>query len=204
MSTSAAFVVEKGAGRLDVREVLSCLPHGREYIGSDWFENALTYPMYEKAARLIKPKSILEIGVLFGFGLVAFARGWPQVGRLVGFDNEQDVPGSLELAAVNVRAATGIELVTCRSMRDALKHVPFDLVHVDADHSTEGTALQAAFGWSVKPRVMLVDDYLSDESVKVGVRMFAQRYELKFKVWESYRGWAVFAQDLGALPDELS
>ena len=52
---------------------------------------------------------------------------------------------------------------------------------------------------------MLVDDYDFLEDVRRATQAFAAHHSLPFKLWKSYRGWAVFAEPktFKSLPDEL-
>jgi hypothetical protein len=123
--------------------------------------------------------------------------------RLDSVDDESYIPGSRALCRENVRHA-GLD-VECFASLNATRGRRSDLIHVDADHSKEGALLDMAHCWALRPRVMLVDDYLFLGDVREAVHTFARRLGLPFKVWRSYRGWAVFADaDVRAgLPDTL-
>jgi len=195
-------------GRTDVREFLQRLPvtrhpvTGEDYTETDWFKAWNMYPFYTRAAEVIKPTSVLEIGTFLGFGLASFAHGAPGIERLTAMDNESYLAGSQAIAADNLSFVAGKKsfVGTLEAARGT-----YDLIHVDADHSFTGALHDMAFAWGLGPRVMLVDDYDFLEDVRRAVNTFAERQTVPFKHWQSYRGWAVFAQPdtFASLPDAL-
>jgi hypothetical protein len=196
------------AGRIDVRDFLKTLPvtrnpvTGDDYTGADWFTAWNGYPFYVRAVELIRPASVLEIGAFLGFGLAAFAYGVDTIQRLTSMDNESYIPGSQQVCAENLTFFGG-EKRFVRTLEDA--RGDHDLIHVDADHGFAGALHDMAYAWGLGPRAMLVDDYHFLGDVRQAVDAFAAHHGLPFKVWKSYRGWAVFARPdtFAALPDEL-
>lgn len=192
----------------DVRDFLKTLPitrhpaTGEDYTGSDWFTASNTYPLYARAAAVIRPASVLEVGTLLGFGLASFVFGAPGIERLTAVDNESYIPGSLTLCAENLSFFTGEKrfLGSLEAARGA-----YDLIHVDADHAFPGALHDMAFCWGLGPRVMLVDDYDFLDDVRHAVHTFAEHQMIPFKLWKSFRGWAVFAEPatFASLPDAL-
>ena len=217
---------------LEVLNVLRSLPHlynpssGERYAESNFFNAANCYPYYVRAAELIKPQRILEIGSLLGFGLISFSVGFLGCQEIVSVDNESYVPHSRRFCLENFEAAWRQMALTEEQLakktqpeisfhahyselmrRNRRAEDGFDLIHVDGDHSYEGAIADMLFSWSLKPRFMLVDDYYSIDSVRVAVDSWARYYNVPFKVWDSFRGWAIFASDesdLDRLPDTLS
>ena len=164
--------LERVRGGPDVRGRLLRLPHvwdvagGLDLRGCDWFMSPDCYPMYAKAAAAIKPESILEIGTHLGFGLAAFHEGWP-LSTLSWVDNEAAIPGSNDLCRRNLGA---VETAIGRVTRvGAAREGFYDLVHVDADTSKDGTLVDVSTAWALRPRVVLVDDYLSSAEVRGAV-----------------------------------
>jgi hypothetical protein len=193
---------------LDIREVLAQLPvtrhpgTGEDFTAADWFQAWNGYPFYVRAAELIRPTSLLEIGSLLGFGLVAFLRGYPAAQLITAMDNETYIPNSQAACAQNLAFFPG-ERRFVRSLDEA--RGSYDMIHVDADHSFEGALHDMAYAWGLGPRAMLVDDFDFLADVRRAVHAFAVHHDLPFKHWRSYRGWAVFAQPetFAALPEEL-
>jgi hypothetical protein len=194
--------------RPDVREFLRLLPHttnphnGEDYTKADWFMADAAYPFYVRAAEAVRPKSILEIGTLLGFGLAAFIKGYPLVRKVVSVDNEAYIPGSQALCRANLSFYAG-EKVFANSLQEL--RGCYDFIHVDGDHSFAGALCDIAFAWGLGPRVMLVDDYLFLGDVRRAVETFAAHQGLPYRVWKSFRGWAVFARPdvLPKLPYDL-
>ena len=196
------------APRADVREFLRQLPvtrnpvTGEDYTQADWFTSGTAYPSYTRAAELLRPTSILEVGAFLGFGLTAFLYGYPDVKTIVAVDNESYIEGSQKLCQQNLAFHRGRKRFVDNLEEARGRH---DLIHVDADTSFDGTLDHIAFAWGLGPRIMLVDDYTFLPEVRRAVDAFAARHKIPFKVWQSYRGWAVFASP-GAfeqLPDNL-
>ena len=216
---------------IEILEVLRTLPNlynpasGEKYDDSDFFNVKNGYPYYVRAAEIIKPQRTLEIGSLLGFGLISFAAGFPGCREIVSVDNESYMPHSRKLCQENFEAGwlkmTELdarfsvegrpEIFSCAHYSELLRRSRrvrpnFDLVHIDGDHSYEGTIADMLFGWSLKPRVMLVDDYYFIDSTRVAVDSWARYYDIPFKTWDSFRGWAVFTSDeseFANLPDNL-
>lgn len=194
----------------DIREIIASLPHtansqtGEDYAQADWVQAENGYPFYVKVAEIVQPDRFLEVGSFLGFGLVAFHTGHPKA-ALYSVDNESYLPNSRALSEENVRAVKG-RIHTYTTISD----LPFTdcegaIIHVDGDHSFAGALHDLVQCWAMRPRVMLVDDYRFLGEVKEAVEFFAARNNLPFKVWESYRGWAVFAQPdvFATLPNSL-
>ncbi len=192
----------------DVRDFLKTLPvtrhpvTGEDFTEADWFRAWNGYPAYALAAAAVAPTSVLEIGTLLGFGLASFIHGSPAIGRITAMDSEAYIPGSQAVCARNLGFFPGEKQFV--HTLDAARG-QYDLIHVDADHSFAGALHDMAFAWGLGPRVMLVDDYGFLEDVRLAVHAFAQHHRLPFRTWQSYRGWAVFAQPDAAahLPEAL-
>jgi hypothetical protein len=192
----------------DVHEFLKTLPVTRNHVtGHDctegqWFRAPDGYPLYVRAARVIQPTSVLEIGAFLGFGLAAFLCGTDTLTRITVVDTEYYMPGSLKACAENLAFFAG-EKRFVRSLEDARGE--YDLIHVDGDHTFAGALHQMAFAWGLGPRVMLVNDYTYLQDVRRATDAFAKQQSVPFKIWRTYRGWAVFARPdtLATLPDAL-
>lgn len=195
----------------------------------DWFNADNGYPMYVKAAETIQPTQILEIGSFYGFGLCAFHYGAEDsLRQVISVDNESYVANSQSFARANfVDFVFGEDLLSNETdfdyafytnrnkigpghgtdlnewlYRDGADEQKL-LIHVDGDHSYDGALMDMAWAWSLSPDVMLVDDYRFIPEVKNAVGRFASHFNLQFHVWDSFRGWAVFARDLDSLPEKL-
>jgi hypothetical protein len=112
------------------------------------------------------------------------------------------MPGSLQACSDNL-AFCRAEKRFVRSLEEGRGE--YDLIHVDGDHTFAGALHQMAFAWGLGPRVMLVNDYTFLDDVRRATDAFAVQHALPFKVWRTYRGWAVFARPdtFDVLPDAL-
>ena len=190
---------------MDIIELLDCLPHN-DWRGQPQMTAPDCYPAYVWAAREIKPYSILEIGAFQGFGLLSFFYGYPIAGRLAWVDNESYRPDTNREAEENIRWAVdklGLPLPTLEAdrSRGELDYSPgsFGLIHVDGDHSYTGCYDDLQWALDMRPRVVLVDDFLYDfhaPEVQRAVFDVARQRNLQFTVWPSFRGWAVFTDEL--------
>lgn len=154
---------------LDTRqtsEILANLPHYGNKIG-EGFEHACYYHAYVSVALIIKPKSVLEVGVRLGYSLVSMLRGFSKIENIVGIDTETWVPESQRLAKENLCAAgysgsLQLPSVSSRGYAAKLKDFgTFDIVHIDGDHSYYGALLDMLEYWPLVRAgggVMIVDD----------------------------------------------
>ena len=182
--------------------ILAGLPHVPDADRAvNWFSSPREYPCYAALASILKPRSVLEIGVRFGYSLVAMLRGHIGIERIVGVDDESYERGSMAGARENILAtgyAGSLDLRACTShefFRAALAMDPFDLVHVDGDHTEVGAWRDVLEGWALlRPEggVMVVDDYDFIEEVGRAVsgahRSIVPAREFRY---DSLRGWWV-------------
>ena len=110
----------------------------------------------------LKPRRICEIGVRAGYSAFMFLRACPDA-FLLGIDNDSNTHGGVAGLVNHARELLHKEnrdfaLLLYDSQR--LDRLPgaFDLVHVDGDHSYQGTFHDLRLGWMSSPAV-LVDDY---------------------------------------------
>lgn len=120
-------------------------------------------------AVLIKPRSILEIGVRFGYSAYAFLSAG-DVDVYIGLDFDEPSWGSYagiprEWAQEQLRVAfPSVDIMTYKinTQTDAsqLGEDKFELVHIDADHSYHGALNDMQKFWPFTGRVMVVDDFI--------------------------------------------
>jgi predicted O-methyltransferase YrrM len=120
-------------------------------------------------AKLVKPKSILEIGVRFGYSARAFLCAG-DVDIYIGLDFDEPSWGSYagvprEWAQEQLRIVfPSVNIVTynINTQTDGFKFggKRFDLVHIDADHSYQGALNDMQKFWPLTERVMVVDDFV--------------------------------------------
>ncbi len=129
------------------------------------------YADYVKAGFKYKPKSIMEIGIRFGYSAMALVYGSQRAGikdiNLVGLDDEGYHQGSNQEAAdhflklfpeCNAKFYT-INTVT-NGFPEEIEDQTFDLIHVDGNHSVAGALKDMMNSWRIlnKGGLMIVDD----------------------------------------------
>ncbi len=131
-------------------------------------------------AAMIRPTSILEIGVRFGYGAQSFLYGAPWATYL-GLDMDEPswgpytgIPRVWAEAKLHERYPRNfINTQKCNTqLMDPGLTSTFELVHVDADHSYEGARRDMHAFWPLCRRVMVIDDYTSIPDVKAAVGDF--------------------------------
>lgn len=149
--------------------------------------NFRTWEFYEEyrlkyaIAKMILPKSILEIGVRFGYSAQSFLFAVPRA-SYVGLDKDepswgpyQGVPRQWADAALLARYPDN-DITTWKTdtQIEEQKFVPksFDMVHVDGDHSFQGALHDMQTFWPFCKRVMVVDDVTEILPVELAVEDF--------------------------------
>jgi hypothetical protein len=154
---------------------------------------------YDNYARIIeqeKLKSILEIGVLFGFSAVAMLWGGRDcVEKYIGCDIELFTKGSNEIASKNVDLLYKKIPVKCpREKVLFLKDIAtfpkehFDLIHIDGDHSFKSCYNDLKTYYPLADKIVLVHDYFYKNcpEVKPAVDQFEKDIG-GFKAKEAHR-----------------
>jgi predicted O-methyltransferase YrrM len=121
-------------------------------------------------ARMVRARSILEIGTLGGYSTIWLARALPADGRLITLEFN---PKHVDVARANIGRAGFAKVVEVRvgPALDALALLasagtpPFDMVFIDADKSNN----PKYFGWAVKlsrpGTLIVVDNVIRDGKV---------------------------------------
>jgi predicted O-methyltransferase YrrM len=139
-------------------------------------------------ADALRPKSICEIGVSSGISALAFLTACPKA-RYVGIDNryEEDMRGVrlVDRAMELLHDYDAIFLLEDSQVLKALPHGPFDLVHVDGDHSREACCHDVMLAWNaLTPDGWIVVDDAKDSAVAAGT------FDAMRCVWPSEIRWA--------------
>lgn len=105
------------------------------------------YNWYAAYGAALAPASLLEIGVRRGYGAYALIKGaGERLTRYVGIDMELDLAGSNAAAERMIRGLGVADVTLIRAnTQTAFPAVagPFDVVHVDGDHSMRGALSDA-------------------------------------------------------------
>jgi 2-polyprenyl-3-methyl-5-hydroxy-6-metoxy-1,4-benzoquinol methylase len=130
---------------------------------SNLFEEWVDYYRMKWAiAKVLQPKSILEIGVRFGYSACAFLNASPEA-QLVGID--ADLPffggasGAMDWADKELSEKYSVSFIRCNSQ--TLSRFPgsfYDLIHVDGQQDGDGTFHDLDLA-SMQARFILVDGY---------------------------------------------
>lgn len=126
-------------------------------------------------ATMLQPKSILEIGVRAGYSATAFMLASPLCRLYRGIDPDGGTWGGTGKFAHWAAEQLGerfpdvnLQLLfagsqTAEATSWAADHGPYDLVHVDGDHSYNGTMADLNLAWAVTAPGgwVYVDDYCS-------------------------------------------
>lgn len=142
----------------------------------DHYLHGVTYALYYEIGKLLKPKSVLEIGVRNGYSLASICSGAEIKDQVYGIDFETYVTDSVHIATKALKDEYGInaQIVHADShLVDVQKEFGrnrFDLIHIDGDHSTNG-ALMDLLKFSKFTNRMLVDD-ITDARVWAAVSSF--------------------------------
>ena len=146
---------------------------------SDLFDEWVKYYRLKWAiAHILKPASILEIGVRFGYSAVAFLEGYP-FAHYVGIDLDTDLYGGVKGAirwAEKITAPFNAEFIVADTQQ--MERFPgglYDLTHVDGQQDGDGSFhdLELAIQQS---RYILVDGYFWTHQNFIAISNFLLRY----------------------------
>ena len=189
MNISAEVIIREIAGGFAPgtdREIVGRLAQP----GDTFLDTHQTYNWYYAIGACYEPRGIMEIGVRYGYSLLAMAKGArlrdPEALIVLhGIDNEADGVESNAIAAHGIMAETGVAPIIMRkSSTESLSSpfintIRFDIVHVDGDHSPEGveTELTIAQRLVRKGGIILVDDMDTPHIAEAAKRRFGKWIE---------------------------
>ncbi|MCY7321467.1 MAG: methyltransferase domain-containing protein [Phormidesmis sp. CAN_BIN36] len=145
------------------------------HLFTDWVDY---YKLKWAIARTLKPASILEIGVRFGYSAAAFLEGHP-IAHYVGIDLDNDLYGGVKGAirwAKEITAPFKAEFIVADTQK--MERFPggfYDLIHVDGQQDGDGSFhdLELAIQQS---QYVLVDGYFWTRQNFMAISDFLLRY----------------------------
>ncbi len=147
-----------------------------KYLFDEWVDY---YKLKFAICKAIDPKSILEIGVRYGYGAITFLNACPDASYL-GIDNNSDTFGASIGAikwAKEITKGFNVEFLIANTQE--LKEFPgdyFDLIHIDGQQDGDGTYrdLELALG---KGYFILVDGYYWSKENMLSSTYFTEKSE---------------------------
>lgn len=174
------------------------------YRKESWFSDENYYPVYEKIAKILRPKSLLEVGSLQGFSLIAMLNGACGIERVAWMDNESYIRGSNGMCGQNVRfflerwapELRGLEIHHYTSRFELLSlsdsENPFDLIHIDGEHTFEGKLQDLLIADRLRPRYLMLDDYDHLLQVRQAIQYWSKSIRKGFFAINTLKGLAFF------------
>jgi hypothetical protein len=156
------------------------------------------FEYYYQIGHVFKPKSILEIGVRYGYSLISIILGSKKVTYAEGWDTEEYVKGSnaiaLEFILARVPKACKVQIQNIDSQKTLRLPRKYDLISIDGDHTQKGTYHDLCLTVN-RSKVVVVDDYDFMGSVRRAVDQFYKDRNsiIQERIYlPSYRGTIVF------------
>lgn len=146
-----------------------------KHLFNEWIDY---YRLKWSIAHILKPASILEIGVRFGYSSAAFLNGYPAA-RYVGIDLDKNSYGGVKGAinwAKKITDTFDTEFIIADTQ--VMKSFPgdiYDLIHVDGQQDGDGSFHDLELAMK-QGRYVLVDGYLWTQQNFMAVNYFLFRY----------------------------
>lgn len=149
----------------------------RHWVEGDPYQPESRTPEYYRlkyaVANFVKPKTICEIGVRAGYSAAAFLQAG-HTERFLGIDlnegTEGGVKGYIEAGRRTIAMYDGDNRIIEDNSQemDRLPAGPYDLLHVDGDHSARGAYNDTVLGLVSDTKWILVDDFDFIPDVAIG------------------------------------
>ncbi len=166
--------------------------HPRDRVGGGGpycFETEGWYRAYQAKARIaaaLRPQSVLEIGIRYGYSAHAFLQ-CPSVVTYIGVDIDDTVLNAMgeptcewAMAMLGRTTLSTIqrEFIKANTRTTSVLDLGLngiDFVYIDADHTYEGAIDDMLQAWQLTQQVMLVDDYIGSPPVRDAVEAFVAK-----------------------------
>jgi len=168
--------------------------------GDEWFiDHHKTYGWYYAIAAAKQPKAILELGVRYGYSLIAMAKGACKTRPdIVGVDDEFDGIPSNQIARKNLDLVTDYARIVKWTTRDTITVYAeikkryagkFDIIHVDGDHSESGIQNELAIAKAlIDDRGWILIDDIDTPHVFAAASSFAVNHRKNCIVIPTFHG----------------
>jgi hypothetical protein len=119
------------------------------------------YENYYALSSYYQPKSILEIGVRYGYSLGTMISASKSIEKVTGIDNDEYILGALDKAKENIKKYinSDVELnFSLQNSHDIKKLDYHDVIHIDGDHSYDGKLKDLKLTIDAC-KVVIIDDF---------------------------------------------
>jgi hypothetical protein len=128
----------------------------------EYLKSGIYYEYYYAISKYYNPKSILEIGVRYGYSMGCLIKGSDKIESVTGIDCDSYEKDSLLIAEKNIKKYIkdniDFEFINKDSHSIEKLDKKFDLIHVDGDHSYQGK-IQDLNLIKEACNVAIIDDY---------------------------------------------
>ncbi len=147
-----------------------------EHLFSEWIKY---YQLKYAISKAIKPKSILETGVRFGYSAITFLEASPNAsytGIDIDCESYGGVPGAINWAKEIMQEYEATFIIEDTTTMQSFPGEFYDLIHVDAQQDGDGTFgdLEKALE---KGRYILVDGYFWSKQNMLSSTYFLDKYK---------------------------
>ena len=146
------------------------------YLFNDWYDK---YRMKYVICKVLEPKTILEIGVQYGYSARTFLSAVPNA-KYLGIDNEVDLGYGSKNALLWAKKITknySAEFIIANTQEmEILPRESFDLIHIDGQQDGDGTFhdLELAL---ISAKWILVDGYFWSKENMLSSTYFLEKYK---------------------------
>ena len=146
------------------------------YLFDEWVPY---YRMKYAICKALQPKTILEIGVRYGYGAITFLSAMPE-SQYLGIDNDSDSFGGSKGAIDWARTITkGYDvrfLIANSQEMTALPGEGYDLIHIDGQQDGDGTIHDLEMALP-KAKFVLLDGYFWSKENMMSATYFVEKYK---------------------------
>ena len=146
------------------------------YLYEEWVPY---YRMKYAICKALEPKTILEIGVRYGYGAITFLSAVPDA-QYLGIDNDTDTfggsKGAIQWAKKITKNFDATFLIANTQEMVALPGEDYDLIHIDAQQDGDGTFHDLDLALP-KAKWILVDGYFWSHENMISSTYFLNKYK---------------------------